>query len=117
MKAMAGLVALLARSSGGGSGRARTAGGTASGIAGRQRSSADMSPPPKQPSRKPKAKASKHRAKLEFVMEFHVQRRAAFWVTSVYLPLLAMELIVPMAFALPVQVLQQGGGGNEAMGD
>ena len=49
-------------------------------------------------------------------MEFHVQRRAAFWVTSVYLPLLAMELIVPMAFALPVQILRQGGG-NEAMGD
>jgi hypothetical protein len=37
-------------------------------------------------------------------MEFLVQRRATFWWTSVYLPLLAMELIVPMAFAMPVQV-------------
>ena len=41
---------------------------------------------------------------VQLVVEYHVQRRATYWLTSVYLPLVAMELIVPMAFALPVHV-------------
>ncbi|KAG1662509.1 hypothetical protein FOA52_000913 [Chlamydomonas sp. UWO 241] len=56
----------------------------------------------------PKSKAwssSQQKPKVEFVMEFLVQRRATYWISSVYLPLLAMESIVPMAFAMPVSDL------------
>eukprot|EP00955_Chlamydomonas_euryale_P109367 365928-Chlamydomonas_euryale.AAC.8 len=67
------------------------------------------SPPPPRCAQSKRRASTNFRPKLEFVMEFLVQRRATYWTTSVYLPLLAMESIVPMAYAMPVAVRRRSG--------